>query len=303
MPAGPNPYYRAPRSVMSRNELAIDWQHLLGLRKAARDAARPMTGTARGQGAPERVFDAGEAMPEEAMYAMLADGDPRPLLVLRECKSCEGLEDPLLVRDGNNERVMLMSRWFRCVRVGYEVVDEKHVLRGLFPGKEPGYVFVSHADGSARIDLPRDASTSKITGAMKKTLASRYRGRPDRALKALFRILDEYDDLDVRLRELNQAHGPGGRRGGNRQNTASWGRSTRSCSTATPSSRPSPPRCPRSSSSRPGSLETRCRHRGPLGTRAEPRPPVRARRPRAFSRTRNRAFRPGPCPQPGPAFY
>ena len=182
-------YLAAARGPSSKAELAIDWQHpVYDPEVASTDGT-----TAR------RVA---KALPVEEAYAAIAGDDPRPLLVLRECLTCTGTDDALLTRNADNEKTMLMSRWFHCVKLPPDVLDEAHPFHALFPGSEPAHLFISAADGSNRRDLKGDQARVELWRLMEARLDDSYEDEPDRALKDLAKLLDELDLLDV---EIGQA--------------------------------------------------------------------------------------------------
>ena len=136
----------------------------------------------------------------------------RPLLVLRECLHCTGTDDALLTRQADNEKTMLLSRWFHCVKLPPDVLDDDHPFRNLFhadpqDGDEDGapgaaHLFVARHDGSGRIDLDGAQSRTELWEAMGELLSSEYAKKTDRALKELLRTLDKYDVLDERIAQL-----------------------------------------------------------------------------------------------------
>lgn len=143
-----------------------------------------------------------KALPLEQAYAAIAGDDPRPLLVLRECLTCTGTDDALLTRNADNEKTMLMSRWFHCVKLPPDVLNEAHPFHALFAGSEPAHLFVSAADGSHRSDLKGDQARVELWRLMEARLDASYEDEPGRALKSLAKLLDELDQLDV---EVGQA--------------------------------------------------------------------------------------------------
>ena len=125
---------------------------------------------------------------------MIAGEDPRPLLVLRECLTCTGTDDALLTRQTDNEKTMLMSRWFHCVKIAPGVLDEDHAFKNLFTGDAPAHLFLARADGSSRMELDGAQSRTELWGVMSALLDLEYRDKPDKALKKLYRVLDGFDD-------------------------------------------------------------------------------------------------------------
>ena len=184
------PYLTKPRGATTLGELRIDWDHPV--------PPKPKV-------APDRTsaIQAG-ALPYEEALAIIRGNDPRPLLVLRECVRCTGTEDALLARMEDNERTFLMSRWFHCVKLPPAVLEENHPFHALFQGEKPPHLFLSRADGSQRHDLVGARSRAELWTAMKEVLASEYREDPERALLALSRVLDRFDELDQRIVDVQR---------------------------------------------------------------------------------------------------
>ena len=139
-----------------------------------------------------------------AAYQALAGGDARPLLVLRECESCRGTMDAFLSRELDNEKTILLGRWFHAVKLPAEVMGETHAFRGLFPGGKPAHLFLATADGAVRVDLAGDQSQSALWSAMTKVLRQAYVKDPTQAVSGLRRVLDELDHLDSRIAETEE---------------------------------------------------------------------------------------------------
>lgn len=188
-PGTGSPYIPAPRGPSSRSELKIDWAYPVVGFGAPEDADRTTATPASGP------------LPlAQALQAIRGD-DPRPLLVLRECHVCNGTDDALLTRQADNERTLLLTRWFKCVKLPPAVIQETHPLHALFAGEKPGHLFVAQRDGSARIDLEGDRSRSKLWKAMHQALAVAYKDvaqrGPKKPLSQLSKVLDELDSLDA----------------------------------------------------------------------------------------------------------
>jgi len=202
-------YMAQPRGPTSRVELSITWEYPVFEAKAEEGAGTRSVGQRAALEAPEA-------------FAAIAGDDPRPLLVLRECLYCTGTDDALLTRQADNEKTMLLSRWFHCVKLPPDVLAEDHPFRNLFHsapstdganGTEregeigsPGeaHLFVARTDGSGRIDLDGAQSRTELWAAMGALLSSEYAKKTDRPLKELLRLLDKYDVLDERIAVLEE---------------------------------------------------------------------------------------------------
>ena len=151
-----------------------------------------------------RSVQAKNALATPEAFAFIAKEDPRPLLVLRECLTCTGTDDALLTKQADNEKTMLMSRWFHCVKVSPAVLEENDWLANLFPGDDPSHLFVARPDGSGRIDLAGDQSRTELWDSMEALLSSEYKDEPKGSLKGLLRLLDEFDEVDLEIAQLEQ---------------------------------------------------------------------------------------------------
>ena len=142
------------------------------------------------------------ALTAEEAYAYIAGNDPRPLLVLRECKQCNGTDTALLRGGADNQRTQLLGRWFHCVKLPVDVRDEDHPFYALFPEADAEHLFVAAIDGSARVGLESEGSRTKIWKAMQKVIGVEYKNKADKSMKRIARLLDDLDVADERRREL-----------------------------------------------------------------------------------------------------
>ena len=142
------------------------------------------------------------ALPAAEALAAVADGDPRPLLVLRECEACRGSDDAFLSRTLDNDKTVLLGRWFHAVRVGPEVLEPGHPLHALFAGGAPAHLFTATLDGRTRVDLDGAQSQAKLWRAMTTVLRKAYRRDPDAAVRGLQKLLDQLDEAELRLAEV-----------------------------------------------------------------------------------------------------
>jgi len=143
-----------------------------------------------------------KALSREDAFKVIAGNDPRPLLVLRECKVCNGTDDALLKGGIDNERTFLLSRWFHCVKLPVDVLEEDHPFHTLFTQDDPEHLFVCSTDGANHDPLEADTSRTKLLKSMKGLLSEEYKRKPDSAVKKIATILDKLDVVDSRLLEL-----------------------------------------------------------------------------------------------------
>lgn len=163
----------------------------------------------------ERVVREGEvtvgteverALPLEQAYELIADGDRRPLLVLRECDLCKGTDHALLSRSLDNEQTVLLTHWFRCVKLPTNVLTEVHPLHNLFLREKEGaripHLFFADPDGQNRKELPGDQPQSVLWDTMFDYLDRCYAEDAKSAVKELRQVLGQYDKIDAREQEI-----------------------------------------------------------------------------------------------------
>ena len=172
------------RRRTAKNRLEIDWDYPASIEIEASD-----DGQTRAQ---VQMY----ALTLNDAFKRLAGDDPRPLLVVRECGRCKGTDDALLSRSLDNERTLVLSRWFHCVKLMHHVLKEDHTFNQLFKGKRPPHLFLASADGTTMMPLPGDQSQSDLWKTMEVLLAKQYRGDIKRATKEVFKLLATYDTID-----------------------------------------------------------------------------------------------------------
>lgn len=136
---------------------------------------------------------------------IVAGNDPRPLLVLRECAYCNKTNDALLQPGEDNEKVMFLARWFHCVRMPIDVVQEDHPFHALFESNDAEHLFVVERDGTRKHPLESDTSRTELCKAMSDILADTYVKDPTPLYKGLHVYGDELDALDTQARDLASA--------------------------------------------------------------------------------------------------
>jgi hypothetical protein len=150
------------------------------------------------------VKAAREALPVESAFRTIAGTDPRPLLVLRECPVCNKTDTALLKPGSDNERTIVLSRWFHCVKLPVDVIEPDQPFNALFPTNDAEHLFVCSVDGSNRIALESDTSRPELWTAMGKVLAAAYVKDPVPVAKDILRTHDKLDTLDSHIRDLEK---------------------------------------------------------------------------------------------------
>jgi hypothetical protein len=150
------------------------------------------------------VKSARSALPVDEAFRFIAGGDPRPLLVLRECSRCNKTDRALLSPGTDNERTLLLSRWFHCVKLPVDVNEPDHPFHALFASPEAGHLFVSQADGSSKFALEADTSRTELWTSMTRVLSAAYACDISKVSRDIVRHFDRLDVLDPRLRDLQK---------------------------------------------------------------------------------------------------
>lgn len=184
-----------PRGASSRALLELRWEY--PVYKTA-DEVRS-TGTA-----PAAVR---HALSREEALRFIAGNDPRPLLVLRECSVCNKTDDALLKGGPDNERTLVLSRWFHCVKLPIDVVEPDHPFNALFPNNEAEHLFVSLLDGGAKLALESDGSRTELWSSMEQVLQLAYEKSPAPTYADILKRFSTLDLLDFKVVELEAKKG------------------------------------------------------------------------------------------------
>lgn len=179
-----------PRGVTTREYLKMDWRYPVYRPQAE------VRSDATTQTAPRAALSR-----EEALRAIAGD-DPRPLLVLRECPVCNKTDDALLKGGSDNDRTLVMARWFRCVKLPVDVVEPDHPFNALFPTNDAEHLFLALPDGSSKIPLESEGSRTELWTSMSKVLAAAYETDPSKAHGELLQRFDRIDLLDAQILEI-----------------------------------------------------------------------------------------------------
>lgn len=171
----------------------MDWNYPVFQRKVVKQPGTP----AKTEGTVAQAVDF--ALPREEAFLFLAGEDRRPLLILRECKTCNGTDDALLSRAEDNSRTFVMARWFNCVKLPTHVLEENHPFHALFGEEHPPHLFLSRWDGSDVIPLRGDQSRTELWDSMYAMLDRCYRGDAREAVKEIEKIIAQYDVMDDRI--------------------------------------------------------------------------------------------------------
>ncbi|MFY9342903.1 MAG: hypothetical protein WAT39_10465 [Planctomycetota bacterium] len=141
------------------------------------------------------------ALPLAQAYELVTDGDRRPVLILRECERCKGTDHALLTRSLDNEQTVLLTHWFRCVKLPPNVLTENHPFYNLFKRTKDGdripHLFFVDPDGSNKAELPGDQPQAVLWETMFSYLDRCYAEDAKAAIKELRQVLGQFDKLDA----------------------------------------------------------------------------------------------------------
>lgn len=182
------------RGPSARSYLVMDWDY-----PVYKPAKRQTTGDTVAQ--VKR-----SALSREDAVKALAGDDPRPLLVLRECKVCNGTDEALLKGGVDNEKTYLLAAWFHCVKLPADVMEEDHPFHNMFVQEKPEHLFVCSADGSNHDALESQTSRTALWKSMRGLVAKEYKSKADSRLKTIAKLLDKMDVADQRLAEASARH-------------------------------------------------------------------------------------------------
>lgn len=191
-PRAATPMSAPPRGASSKDLLRINWDFPT---YNAEPAPKTDATTAR---------EMRRALPRERALELLSGADPRPLLVLRECPTCNKTDDALLGEGIDNERTILMARWFHCVRLPQDVIQPDHPFNALFPTNDTEHLFVAARDGAGKMPLESDTSRAELWSSMSQVLSASYAKDATIAVKEIRHAFDKLDVLDQRVLDLEK---------------------------------------------------------------------------------------------------
>lgn len=178
------------RGHTSKERLKLDWLHPVPPEKQT-------TGT----------VSTGPLSLQEALE-VLWENDERPLLVLRECNLCKDGDEALLSRSMSNDRTLLLSKWFRTVRLPAHVTEKSHTFFNVFEGYGfeggwPHFFLLASPDAKPVVFTGQQTQTQLWKG-MQEVLEQRYTADVSKAVKKWLSVLDSFDTIDARRMELQE---------------------------------------------------------------------------------------------------
>lgn len=138
----------------------------------------------------------------KAAIEEIANGDPRPLLLLLETEKTDKKVKSLLDAALKSERFTLTSNWFHCVRMDRSVLEKGHPYHSLYAGRNPARLLLVSSDGSKLVRFLGTAQERVTWAGIVSVLKKDYRKDPTAAVKAIERLLSKFDALDDKQKEL-----------------------------------------------------------------------------------------------------
>lgn len=138
----------------------------------------------------------------KAAIEEIANGDPRPLLLLLETEKTDKKVKSLLDSALKSERFTLTSNWFHCVRMDRSVLEKSHPYHSLYAGRNPARLLLVSSDGSKLVRFLGTAQERVTWAGIVSVLKKDYRKDPTAAVKAIERLLSKFDALDDKQKEL-----------------------------------------------------------------------------------------------------
>lgn len=96
---------------------------------------------------------------------------------------------------------MLLTHWFRCVKLPPNVLKDNHPFFNLFKREKDGeripHLFFCDPDGQNRKELPGDQAQSDLWETMFAYLDRCYHEDAKASIKELRQLLSQYDKLDA----------------------------------------------------------------------------------------------------------
>lgn len=145
-----------------------------------------------------------QALDFQSALKEIRGDDPRPLLLLRDCDFCAGKDHALLSRTLDNEKTLLYTQWFHCVKLDRTIVEESHPWHALFAGQKPPHLMMATWDASAVVPLDGRQTQKVLWRAFAKILKADYKKDASHAVKSWLRCLDRFDQIDSREKELKR---------------------------------------------------------------------------------------------------
>ena len=88
---------------------------------------------------------------------------------MRDCKGCKNREGTLLARTLAEERILLATGWFNCVRFEHGVIEPEHPFHVLFDHERHPHIAMASWDTKTFVLVPR-ASPKVLWRTMKQVL-------------------------------------------------------------------------------------------------------------------------------------
>lgn len=139
---------------------------------------------------------------EKDAILALAGHDERPMLLLRECSSCQRDDHKMLMQELVNDKTIVYGRWYHCVKLPADSIKPDSPFHSFFTARLPTHVVVATADGNVVGELGVRAKPAELWKLLSSGLKKSYKKDPDAAVKGMLVTLD---DLDLCEKDLAKA--------------------------------------------------------------------------------------------------
>lgn len=127
------------------------------------------------------------------------------MLILREFSSFDDPGNEKLSRQLYTEKTVLMSHWFRCVRLPHHVTEPEHPFSCLYQGEDPPQLMMTDGSGTRIEAFAYGSSRADLSSEMDRILKDYYVKSPSKAVDELVKLLPKFDTLDVDIQDLKEA--------------------------------------------------------------------------------------------------
>ena len=146
---------------------------------------------------PSRAGD--KPISEKEAIVALAGHDERPMLLLRECTTCERDDHKMLLRELVNDKTIVYGRWYHAVKLPADSLKPESPFHSFFTARLPTHLVVATADGNVVGELGVRAKPAELWKLLGSGLKKSYKKDPDAAVKGMLVVLDELDACEKAL--------------------------------------------------------------------------------------------------------
>lgn len=152
---------------------------------------------------PSPAKDAKTTTFDEAL-AEIRGRDLRPILILRDAPGSESKAKALEPFEAANERTLLFTHFFRCIKADRRVGERSHPWYPLFAAYPKAVILLCSGSGKTVVPLASTQPQKKFQAAMLSVLRLDYRRDAAAAVKRWLQLLRDLDKADADIKDLEQ---------------------------------------------------------------------------------------------------